>query len=1161
MTTLRVAESGPERAALEIDGYRWDATLTPIFSDQERDELDWYFEEWLRFPFTDRIRARDAALSITRYGQALFDQLFADRKAWAAYKQRLAQDGAENLRFEITGSPAFHAHHWEALEDPDLPQPFVLLAPMLRKNTAQPAVEARPNPSTTFNLLVVTARPGEGRDVGYRTITRPLIQSLRRAHLKVAVDLARPGTWAAFRAQLEAKRPGHYHAVHFDLHGALRHRPGLAEGGLGFDSAGEVHAQEAILAFEAAAGGSDPRTAADVADLLLLHRVPLVVLNACQSGKQVGEAETSLAARLMQAGVQNAIGMAWSLTVTAAERMIPVLYEKLFAGASPEAAILAGRRALRDDKQRRAYMNERIELEDWLLPVVHENRPLRLAFQPMTDEEETRWYTVQAVRSPEPQTAHGFFGRDLDVLRIEKALLTRRNILLVKGMGGSGKTTLLKHLMHWGEITGLVARSVYFGWDSEAWTRARIMRETIRSLYPDRLDLFDRLPNDEARQAMLAQQLRADRHLLVLDNLESVTGERLAIQNSLTEPERAALQRFLAALAGGRSLVLLGSRTAEPWLAPGAFADNIHRLAGLDPEAASDLADAVLARADARERREESAFADLLRLLDGYPLALEVVLPNLKAQSAKDVHDGLQQGLASIDQPADGDVMAAKTKSLIACIEYSHGHLDPAQQTLLHCFAPFSGVIRRDVLSNYVEKLKAEPVLAALPLDDLDAALAEAEVRGLVSADVENPCFLRPQPAFGHFLTNRLSDPALAETRAAIEAAFVAHMTDFAEAIYGARESKQPDERKTSLFFASVEYGNLHRALMLALAQRGSIAACYEALSYHIDAQQDHARGLELGEAVLTDLKGESGEELSVQQLVEWIRVIDDIGKRNALLRRFDEAKAAFEQAAQLVDFLQLPNTWRASSLHQLGIVAEKQRRFDEAAGYCRRSLKLKLRLNDRRGSAANFHLLGVVAQRQRRFQRAARYLRQALKLELEYGDRHGATGSYYHLGMVAQAQGRLGEAAGHYCNSLNIAFQFGDRHGMGLIYGRLGTVAGAQGQFDEAISYLRQSLEITLAYGDRHGAALTYGELGNLTRRTGRHAESLEHYLSALPILAEAGDGGHLTSITLRNLARLWRAWADDIVIARTGESTGQSPAEIRAFFEQVPPADPTAP
>jgi hypothetical protein len=31
-------------------------------------------------------------------------------------------------------------------------------------------------------------------------------------------------------------------------------------------------------------------------------------------------------------------------------------------------------------------------------------------------------------------------GRDLDILQIEKRLLTRRTLLLIQGMGGAGKT-------------------------------------------------------------------------------------------------------------------------------------------------------------------------------------------------------------------------------------------------------------------------------------------------------------------------------------------------------------------------------------------------------------------------------------------------------------------------------------------------------------------------------------------------------------------------------------------------------------------------------------------------------------------------------------------------------------------------------------------------
>jgi CHAT domain-containing protein len=57
-----------------------------------------------------------------------------------------------------------------------------------------------------------------------------------------------------------------------------------------------------------------------------------MVLNACQSGKQVGVRETSLGSPLLKAGVLTALAMGYSVTVTAAELMMQTLYAELFAG-------------------------------------------------------------------------------------------------------------------------------------------------------------------------------------------------------------------------------------------------------------------------------------------------------------------------------------------------------------------------------------------------------------------------------------------------------------------------------------------------------------------------------------------------------------------------------------------------------------------------------------------------------------------------------------------------------------------------------------------------------------------------------------------------------------------------------------------------------------
>ncbi len=238
--------------------------------------------------------------------------------------------------------------------------------------------------------------------------------------------------------------------------------------------------------------------------------------------------------------------------------------------------MLAGRRALAADKARRAYFNKTIELEDWLLPIAYRNcEPL---FRPrdFTAEETKHWFERQAARSPEPETTYGFFGRDLDVLRIEKALLSKYNVLLVQGMGGSGKSTLLRHLAHWWELTGLVDRSFYFGWDERAWTRAQILRQLApQVLARDVANSFDSM-SEGAQQQAVASALRAKRFLLILDNLESITAAPLAIPHSLDAVQRQDLQSFLKTLVGGKTLVVLGSRGEEEWLAPGTFGRNIY---------------------------------------------------------------------------------------------------------------------------------------------------------------------------------------------------------------------------------------------------------------------------------------------------------------------------------------------------------------------------------------------------------------------------------------------------------------------------------------------------------------------------------------------------------------------------------------------------------
>jgi hypothetical protein len=133
-------------------------TINDPFEEHQEQELEWYFEEHLEFPFTKKVRAQNAAASITTYGETLFKQVFGNPDIYAEYRD-LLRAGLHNLHIEIAGSPKFHSLHWESIKDPKLVQPLALQAAMFRKNLISQTVPASVRTSPVINLLIVTAPP------------------------------------------------------------------------------------------------------------------------------------------------------------------------------------------------------------------------------------------------------------------------------------------------------------------------------------------------------------------------------------------------------------------------------------------------------------------------------------------------------------------------------------------------------------------------------------------------------------------------------------------------------------------------------------------------------------------------------------------------------------------------------------------------------------------------------------------------------------------------------------------------------------------------------------------------------------------------------------------------------------------------------------------
>ncbi len=886
-------------------------------------------------PLYENVRADEAAKSIITYGEALFKQVFQDNPRINFPYMSAVQNGLDKTQIEIVGSPKFHALHWEALKDPAFKNPLALQGTMVRQNLEPPPLQAAVQPSPTINLLLVVARPYGKYDVAYRTISRPLVETLRQSGLHVQVDILRPGTYKALENHLRditaRHGVGHYHVIHFDLHGSLLNYQQLNslnqspedeqkqqdqvshhhtyQDEYALDDILPYEGSKAFLFFAGEPGKvATPVEAEALAYMLIEHHIPIAILNACQSGKQVGASETSLGSHLMQAGVQLVLAMGYSITVSAAELLMKTLYDQLFSSENLSLAIRHARRELYNDKRRRAYYDQIIDLEDWLLPVTYQNQSPTLHVREFTPEESKAYHEREAEleRTTPPEPTYGFVGRDLDILQIEKRLLMERNILLVRGMGGAGKTTLLRHLGAWWRTTGFVNKVFYFGYNDRAWTRQQIMVEIAQQLLDPVAYVRDFQPLSlDAQQTLLARKLRAEHHLLILDNLESITGANLAIQHTLDQTEQNALRSFLTALKGGHTLVLLGSRGSEAWLAKGTFDDSIYNLNGLDPEAASTLADLILKKHHATHYRDNADLQRLLKLLDGFPLALEVVLPNITHTPPADILAALQAGDVQLDIEASKhqgkDIFDQKTESILRCIEYSYSNLAPDAQQLLLCLAPFTSIFNTDWLEVYTAQLQQQPALANLSYDRWGQVLQEAANWGLLSPDPNIPSILRLQPTLPYFLRSRLQAPEQAELKAAIEMAFREHYDDVGRSLYNLLKSKEPDERQIGQFVTGLEYENLVTALNLALAAQVSIFNVYFALSNYLDAKQEQQRGLILGQEALVHLEQYPEDKLAGKLGFEFASVIDNIAKRLLLLKKYDEAEKSYQKALSLL--------------------------------------------------------------------------------------------------------------------------------------------------------------------------------------------------------------------------------------------------------------------
>lgn len=1083
------------------------------------ESLRWYLEDYLRAPYgVYEEQGPRVEGSLAGWGKAVFAALFGSGDARDAYvRMRARRSPGIELVFR-SASPALLGLPWELLRDPSRPTPLALdLVGVTRGILGAELVGTFAASGERLRVLMVISRPDGADDVGFRMIARPLLECLEAVRGQVELVVLRPPTLAALEQALAKglaeDRP--FQVVHFDGHGLLANRSGPLAG-LGGTVTLRAADGEGLLAFEKPNGGADNVPAAKVAQVLKAGMVPLVVLNACQSGAVGKELEAAVATRLLQEGVGSVVAMAYSVYAVAAAEFMAAFYERLFAGDTVIEAVGAGRRRLYQHNERPSPKGQ-MPLEDWLVPVYYKRRDVRFPYlraerstQELSFDEQLRLVRERTgEQQGELEPVGSFVGRDNLFYELERAVRLQRAVLL-HGPGGTGKTELAKAFGRWWRDTGGVERPedvilhsfepgvASFGLDGV------VNAIGLRAWGTD----FARLYAAERREAV--EELVEQRPLLLIwDNFESVytMPDPAGVTPALDDLGRGELREFLQSVRAGCGGLILTSRSDEQWLG------ELRRIevGGLSATEAIDYAEEILAPfSTAVPRRAKPAFTELQEWLDGHPLSMRLVLPHLAHTEPEVLLEGLR-GTGELGALV-GDEDGERNTSLGACIRYSFDHLGASTRRLLAAVGLFQGVADADVLV-FISAADGVPErFSGVSRETWVEVLDEACGFGLLTA-LGNGMY-RIHPALPTYLAAqwRNEDPDGYEAaRAATAWALLRAYAAFADWLSDELEGGQ-----AAAAFALIAWQQRMLGQQLGFALDNGLWSEARAIAGPLNAYLNGRGRYEEARAWVdrarTVIEGPDGLPPSLDEAAGnlWLFLVGSQGGREMRSYQLDRAERTLLAILEMLEVMPRSEEQQhhfAVTYDNLGIIASRRGEFDAAEAWHLKSMVICEDLNDHPGMATCYENLGLVAQGRGQLDEAEEWYLKSLTISEELHHRPGLSICYHQLGIVAQERGRLDVAEEWYLKSLAIEEELGNRPGMADSYHQLSVLAQRRARLDVAEGWCLKSLAIEEELGNRPGMASSYYQLGRIAQRKGQLDVAEEWYLKALAIREELGS------------------------------------------------------
>ena len=1100
-------------------------TFPDLLNQDEFQEIGWYFQDYLYDPSEHSTSRAEAVESVLRnLGRRLFEAVFQGNNESRSCYAAACVDGLNSYQLIVTSSnPVFLALPWELLSDPEAGYLASRFASVVRRTRTGPLPKSGVSlTKQQLNVLLVSPMPYIREDASlsdelppnppleaggmgsFATRDAPAFESLAIETLEVLdslnvaveLDYLRPSTFAALSDHL-ASRSEHYHLVHFD---------GMVLSGTG------------AMVFESEDHTGDEVPASRLAELLAAARVPITLLNAGRSDPmgfdQHWQNWAATCSKLAEEGIPLVVSAPFPLAGLARELFLRPLYQAITQGGDIPSAVAQARKALMADPHRTA-VSGKVLFWDWIGPAVYQSQ----AYTPASiDEEQTSPLSQpQSLQTEEterdtllPQGGpYRLVGRRSELRRLE-SLFEEGPVVLLSGDTGVGKTELALGLARWLHNTRSRTGGVFYTTFEVGAGLDRVIHEAGTSIAGLR---FADMGAAERRR-WLMEYLQGNPSLLIWDGLEHAAGFP-GPDGALLEPEECSdLDDFLQEVAsGGQTWVLLvGRRNSEIWLST---RYQIHELKGLDRHDALELGSKILEKAGMLAPPQDQAvqlrlgpdYLELLELLQGHPLALQIALPLTKELPASVLVNELNSSISQL-APTDGE--QARAASLTALMDYSFSRMSRRNRVHLPFLSLFQRRVMLDILTHITQEQPYRTVMGEeLGWGACRTLLRSAQEAGFLEA--VTPSVYQIHPCLPWFYGRRLHRQLPASSISRLEQEFVRVYADtadyFMETLY-----ENQDSGVTAVL---AEEGNLTQALALALDahQWDSAQLVVQPLAQVYRMQKRYPELRRLRRQLLQAVAPASGgaPEAEARDGIDfWLYLTGTEASEASELGELDHADDLNHLLlAHLTTQPEGETDPRVAAVyHQLGVVAQQRRQPTEAEEWFLMSLAIIEPGEDRVSVADDYYCMGQVKHQLRRYTEAKEWFSKALEIHQRLDDPEEMVKDYRALGLASQYKFENDEAESWYQRARSIVEENRDEETAVLVFHELGTVCHARYQYDEAENWHRQALTLSDRLGNEAQMAVEFHHLGLLAQTQELFYEDAEEwYLLALEKYDALGD------------------------------------------------------